>query len=99
MDTDPSHPMPQTPSASPPNPQASHLEMQVVDGSERAQAVEPNAEVGVPHLQREVQRQAGGGGVDILGEAIEHPGAQQDVAILDWGDVDQHEIGGPGGLA
>lgn len=68
---------------------ATHLEVQMVDGAVCSQGVVAQPEVWVVAVLTELQRQAHGGLINQLGQAIHDSWHQQHMAILNGTDVDE----------
>ena len=62
---------------------ATHLEVQMVDGGEGAQAVVAHAEAGIIRMSSHLECEEERGCVDALRDAVKHVGDEEDVAILD----------------
>lgn len=70
-----------------------YLEVQVVDRGVSPKAIVANTQVGVVGLQAEVQGEQDGRRVRQLGQAVEHAGDEQHVAVLNGAHIDEHQVG------
>mmetsp|Transcript_5291 Transcript_5291/g.15128 ORF Transcript_5291/g.15128 Transcript_5291/m.15128 type:complete len:450 (+) Transcript_5291:182-1531(+) len=70
------------------------LEVEVVDGGIGAERVVADPEVRVVGFVGQLEGQQQGVRRDQLGELVQDPRHEEDVAVLDGGDIDYHQVGG-----
>jgi len=73
--------------------EAAHLEVQVVDGAISTQGVVAQPEVRVAAVLTELQSQAHGLLIHKLCQVIHDARHQQNMAVLDGADIDEHQVG------
>lgn len=73
--------------------EAAHLEVQVVDGAVSPQRVVAQSEVWVAAVLTELQSQAHGLLIHKLCQIIHDTRHQQNMAVLDGADIDEHQVG------
>ncbi len=73
--------------------EAAHLEVQVVDGAISPQGVVAQPEVWVAAVLTELQSQAHGPLIHKLCQTIHDTRHQQNMAVLDGADIDEHQVG------
>lgn len=68
-----------------------HLEVEVVDGRKRSKAVVPQSEAGVVNLRCKSQRQEQRRCIHALGNVIQYPRDEEDVAIVDGAHLEEEK--------